>query len=68
MTDANANRPVDEKSLPGTTRALVQNAKAAGVKNPDKLPLVPKVNPKTRMKEPKQVTRSIRTGNIIETY
>ncbi len=63
MADAKANRPVDEKSL-----LLEKNFKAAGLKGKvGDLPIASKINPKTRMKEPRQVTRSVRTGNVIET-
>ena len=65
MADANPSRPVDEKDL--LAQALQDNGKAEGVKNPEKLPITPKVSPQTRMKEPNQVTRSVRTGNIITT-
>jgi len=63
MADANANRPVDEKELLST--ALKENMAAEGIK---KVPSAEtKVSQKTRMKEPKQVVRSLRTGNIIIT-
>lgn len=69
MADANANRPFTENELLAlkAKEALVENAKGEGIKNPEKLPMAEKVNPKTRMKEPNQVTRSVRTGNIITT-
>lgn len=64
MTDAKPSRPIDEKSI--LAQATKDNMEAAGVKKEP--PTQTKVNPATRMKEPRQVTRSIRTGNIIETY
>lgn len=65
MADATPSRPIDEKAL--LAQALQDNGKAEGIKNPEKLPQFVQVNPKTRMKEPGQVTRSIITGNIITT-